>query len=216
MPKFMSWYLEVCFPLLCETEPELLAHHYTEAAVPAQAMPYWQQAGQRAIERSANVEAISHLSKALEVLGLLPDTSERTRQELTLQRALGASLLTTRGFSAPEVEHVYTRARELCQRLEDIYEIGPVLFGLWGFYEVRGDLRTARELAEQLLTLAQHQHDSTLLLQGHRALGDTLYWLGEFVSARAHQEQGIALYNPQQHRPHALLYGQDPGMGCRV
>jgi predicted ATPase len=104
----------------------------------------------------------------------------------------------------------------LCQWLGDIPEIFPVLFGLWGFYEVRGDLRTARELAEQLLTLAQRQHDPALLLQGHRALGDTLCWLGEFVQAHAHLEQGMALYNLQQHRDHALLYGQDPGMGCRA
>ena len=104
----------------------------------------------------------------------------------------------------------------MCQRLGDTREIFPVLFGLCGFYEVRGDLRTARELAEQLLTLAQRQHDPALLLQGHRVLGEILFYLGELVPARAHLEQGIALYNPQQHRTHAFLYGQDPGMGCRV
>ena len=91
-----------------------------------------------------------------------------------------------------------------------------MLFGLWGFYEVRGDFQTARELAEQLLSLAQRQDDSALLLQGHRALGDTLYWLGEFALSRIHLEQGIALYDPEQHRAHAFLYGQDPGMGCLV
>jgi predicted ATPase len=152
----------------------------------------------------------------LEVLARLPDTPERVHQELTLQRALGASLLATRGFAAPEVEHAYTRARALCQRLGDTREIFPVLFGLWGFYETRGDLRTARELGEQLLTLAQRQHDPELLLQAHRALGDSLFYLGEFVPACAHLEQGIALYNPQQYRNHAFLYGQDPGMGCRI
>ena len=204
------------FPEVAETQPELLAQHYTEAGLAQQAIPYWQRAGQRAAGHSAHVEAIGHFHQALAVLALLPDTPEGAQQELTLQRALGASLLTTRGFAAPEVEHVYTRARALCQRLGDNHEIGPVLFGLWGFYEVRGDLQIARELAEQLLTLAQGQHDPALLLQGHRALGDTLFYLGEFVPARAHLEQGIALYNPQQHRTHAFLYGQDPGMGCRV
>jgi predicted ATPase len=204
------------FPEIVETQPELLAQHYTEAGLAQQAIPYWQRAGQRAAEHSAHAEAIGHFRQALAVLTLLPDTSARAQQELLLQRALGASLLATKGFAAPEVAHVYTRARALCQRLEDIPEIFPVLFGLWGFYEVRGDLRTARELAEHLLTLAQRQHDPALLLQGHRALGDTLCWLGEFVPARAHLEQGIALYNPQQHRAHALLYGQDPGMGCRA
>ena len=192
-----------------------LAHHYTEAGLSRlQALDYWQRAGERAAGRSAHAEAIGYFRQALEVLALLPDTSERTQQELALQRALGASLLATRGFAAPEVEHAYTRARALCERLGGTREIGPVLFGLWGFYEVRGDLRTARELAEQLLTLAQRQDDPALLLQGHRALGDTLCWLGEFVPARSHLEQGIALYNPQQHRAHALLYGQDPGIGC--
>ena len=149
------------------------------------------------------------------MLTLLPDTSARAQQELALQRALGASLVATRGFAAPEVEHAYSRARALCRRLGDTREIGPVLFGLWGFYYVRGDLQSARELAEHLLTLAQRHHDPALLLQGHRALGDALFRLGELVPARAHLEQGMALYNPQQHRAHALLYGQDPGMGCR-
>jgi predicted ATPase len=104
----------------------------------------------------------------------------------------------------------------LCQQLGDTREIFPVLFGLWGFYQTKGDLRTACELGEQLLTLAQRQHDPALLLQAHRALGDTLFYLGEFVPARAHLEQGIALYTPQQYRNHAFLYGQDPGMGCRI
>ena len=208
--------LEAQFPDTARLQPELVAHHYTAAGLSAHAVRYWQQAGQRAVERSAHAEAISHFHKALEVLTLLPDTSERAQQELTLQRALGASLLTTRGFAAPEVEHAYSWARALCQRLGESREIGPVLFGLWGFYHVRGDLRTARELAEQLLTLAQQQDDLALLLQGHRALGDTLFWLCELVPARAHLEQGIALYHPQQHRTHAFLYGQDPGIGCRV
>ena len=159
------------FPDLAETQPELLAHHYTEAGLAAHAMPYWQRAGERAAGRSAHVEAIGHFRQALEVLALLPDTSERAQQELTLQRALGASLLATRGFAAPEVEHVYTRARALCQRLGDSREIGPVLFGLWGFYYVRGDLRTARELAEQLLTLAQRQQAKSWELRAAMSLG---------------------------------------------
>jgi predicted ATPase len=90
-------------PETVETQPELLAHHYTEAGFAQQAIPYWQRAGQRAAGRSAHAEAIGHFRQALEVLVLLPDTSERARQELMLQRALGASLLTTRGFAAPEV-----------------------------------------------------------------------------------------------------------------
>jgi predicted ATPase len=203
------------FPDVAETQPELLAHHYTEAGLVAHALPYWRRAGECAAGRSAHMEAIGHFHQALEVLTLLPDTTECTQHELTLQRALGASLLATRGFAAPEVAHAYNRARALCRQLGDTHEIGPVLFGLWGFYYVRGDLQNARELAEHLLTLAQEHHDPALRLQGHRALGDALFRLGELVPARAHLEQGMALYHPQQHRADALRYGQDPGMGCR-
>jgi predicted ATPase len=206
--------LEERFPETPETQPELLAYHFTEAGLHEQAVGYWQQAGQKAIQRSANVEAIALLSQGLEQLRTLPDTSERALQELTFQRTLGVPLMATKGFATPEVERAYARARELCERVGDTSQLGPVLFGLWGLYEVRGDLQTAREVAEQLLTLAQHKNDSALILQGHRALGDTLWWLGAFASARAHLERGIALYDPQQHHSHAFLYGQDPGMGC--
>jgi predicted ATPase len=95
-------------------------------------------------------------------------------------------------------------------------QIFPVLFGLWGLYETRGELHTARELADQFLSLAHRHQDPSLILQGHRAMGDTLYWLGEFVPARLHLEQGIALYDPQLHHTHAFLYGQDPAIGCLI
>jgi predicted ATPase len=191
-----------------------LAHHYTEAGLNEQAIRYWHKAGQRSVERSANVEAIAHLTKGLELLKTLPDTSERALQELTLQRHLGVALIVTKGFAAPEVEHAYARARELCQHVGDTQQVFPVLFGLWGYYHTAMDLPTARGLAEQLLILAQRQHDSALILQGNRALGDTLHRLGEFVAARTYLEQGIELYDRQQHHSHALRYGQDPGMGC--
>jgi predicted ATPase len=107
------------FPDTVETQPELLAHHYTEAGLAVQAVPYWHRAGQHAIERSANVEAISHLTKGVEVLKTLPHTPERTHQELALQLALGAPLSMIKGFTAPEVEQIYARAQELCQQVGD-------------------------------------------------------------------------------------------------
>jgi predicted ATPase/class 3 adenylate cyclase len=208
--------LEEQFPDTAQTQPELLAHHYTEAGLTEQAIPYWQRAGQRAVERSAHVEAISHLTRALELLRTLPDTPARAQQELTLQHTLGVPLLSTKGWAAPDVEQVYARAYALCQQVGDTREIFPVHFGLCGFHEVRGNFLTGCELAEQLLTLAQRHHDPALLLHGHRALGENLYMRGELVSARARLEQGIALYDPQQHRAHAFLYGHDSGMACRV
>src|SRR5712691_6876265 len=105
--------LEEQFPEVAETQPELLAQHYTEAGRGAQAIPYWQRAGQRAVERSANVEAISHFTKGLELLKALPETPERTRQELALQLALGPPLRMTKGETAPEMEGLYTQSYEL-------------------------------------------------------------------------------------------------------
>jgi len=204
--------LEARFPTICATQPELLAHHFTEAGLREQAIGYWQQAGQRAIERSANLEAIGHLTTALDVLKTLPDTPERTQHELTLYTALGVSLRATKGFGAPEVGQVYARARALCQQVEETPQLSPVLRGLWEFYELQGELQTARELGEQLLTLAQHVREEELLLVAHHVLGDTLVWLGEFAGARAHLEQGMMLYHPQQHRAHAFLYGYDSGV----
>jgi TOMM system kinase/cyclase fusion protein len=208
--------LEVRFPEVCETQPELLAQHYTEAALGGQALPYWQRAGERASQRSANLEAISHLTKGLEVLQTLPETPERTRQELDLQTTLGPVLMVTKGQAAPEVLQAYARARELCQQVGETPQLFQVLRGLWYLYLHRVDLRTAREVGEQLLTLAQHLGDAALLLEAHYALGNTLNYLGEFAAAQAHFAQGIALYDPQRHRAHAFRYGQDPGVFCRA
>ncbi len=205
--------LEERFPETTQTQPELLAHHYTEAGLIKQAIPYWQQAGQRASQRSAYVEAVSHLTKGLEVLKILPDTPERTQQELDLQVILGPTLIATKGWGAPELEKAYARARELCQQVGETVRLFPVLWGLWIFYYTREELRKAHELGEQLFNLAQSVQDSALLLEAHLTLGYTLYGLGEFISAREHLEQGAALYDSQQHRALAFLYGGvDPGM----
>ena len=206
--------LEGRFPELCETQPELLAHHYTEAGVLAQAFPYWQQAGQRAIERSANLEAIGHLTKGLEVLKTLPDTPDRAKQELTLHITLSMGLMATKGAGAPEVERTYARARELCQQVGETPQLFPVLCGLWLFYLVRAQLQTARKLGEELLNLAQRMQDAICLLEAHRALGTSLFYLGELALGRAHLEQAITLYDPQQHRSLAFRIGQDPGVVC--
>ena len=179
-------------------------------------MEYLKLAGQQAAQRSANAEAVSHLTTALELLKALPNTSERAQQELVVQTTLGPALSNTKGPAAPEVLHAYARARELCQQVGETPQQFQVLRGLWYFYLHRVELQTARELGEQLLTLAQRVGDTALLLEAHYALGNTLNYLGEFAAARAHFEQGIALYDRQQHHAHAFRYGQDPGVICHA
>jgi len=132
--------LEERFPETSETQPELLAQHYTEAGLIGQAIPYWQRAGQRASQRSANIEAIGHLTNGLAWLTILPDTPERTQQELTLQLALSTALMAIKGFAAPEVEKAVTRARELCQQLGETPQLYAVLQALWGFYYPHSDI----------------------------------------------------------------------------
>jgi TOMM system kinase/cyclase fusion protein len=204
--------LEVQFSEIKETQPELLAHHYAEAGLKQQAIPYWRQAGQRAIQRSANTEAIVHLNRGLELLSALPSSGERARQEIEFQVTLGSTLMAIKGYAAPEVEKAYARARQLCRELGETPQLFTVLQGLWGFYIVRGELRTARELGEQCLTFAQSTRDPALLLWAHFIPGMTLFHLGEFVLARQHFEQGITLYDPQKRRSHRAL--QDPGVAC--
>jgi transcriptional regulator with AAA-type ATPase domain/predicted ATPase len=206
--------VEERFPEIAAIQPEWLAHHYTAAGMAAQAIPYWLRAGRRAIERSAYVEAISHLTQGLEGLKRLPDTPERTLQELDLQTTLGLSLTATKGYTAVEVEQAYARARELCQQVGDTPQLFPLLWGLLGFYLLRGQLQTTLELGKQLLAMAQRLQDTTFLLEVHAALGMTLFYVGELVPARDHLEQAIALSDLQQHRSDTFLYGTDPGLAC--
>ena len=204
--------LEERYPETKETQPELLAHHYTEARLSEQAIPYWQQAGQRAVERSANQEAIGHLSEGLELLKTFPDTPERALKELTLQIMIGPALIVTKGFAAPEVGYTYTRARQLCQHIEESPQLFSALHGLFLFSSVRAELQTAQEVGEQLVSLAQTMRDPALLLVAHQALGLPLLWRGELTQARDHLEQGIACYDSEQYRSLALRYGYDPAV----
>ena len=205
------------FPEIAAARPELLAHHYTEAGLSAQAIPCWQKAGQRAVERSASVEAVNHLTKGLALLKTLTDTPERAAEELTLQVTLGVPLGMIRGYASPEVKAVYERARELCQQLGETQQLCPVLWALWRIHHVRAEFDVARELGKQLLVVAERHQDRDFLLQAHHALWTTLILLGEFALAREHLEQGMVLYDLQLHRSHAFVYGgHDPGACCRV
>jgi transcriptional regulator with XRE-family HTH domain/predicted ATPase len=194
---------------------ERLAYHYTAAGLPGQAIPYWQQSGEHAIARSAHVDAVAHLSTGLELLATLQDTPERTQQELLLQTALGPSLLYTRGMGSVEVERTYNRALELCRQIGDTPHLLPILRGLWEHYEIRADLDKSLEVAEHVLSLGQKSQDRTLLLLGHDVVADTLMFLGDFAAAEEHAEQGLALYDPAQHR-HLALWGYDCGVACQT
>ena len=202
------------FPEIAETQPELLAHHYTEAGFREQAIVYWQRAGQQALQRSANPEAVQHLTTGLALLATLPETPVRAQQELDLRLALGPALSATKGMAAPEVEQTYARARALCTQVGETPQLFPTLWGLCRFYLGRGALPTARELGEQLDRLAQRAADPTHRLEAHDALGSTLFYLGEYAAAQTHFEQGGALTDPAVQRSQAFRSDTAPGVRC--
>ncbi|NOT55353.1 MAG: AAA family ATPase [Deltaproteobacteria bacterium] len=190
-----------------------LAVHFERGRDYRKAVQYLQHAGENAARRSAHHEAIGLLTKGLELLKTLPDTLERTQQELDLQITLGPVLMVLKGNADPEVERVYTRAQALCQRVGETPRLFTVLAGLRNFYNGRGKHQTARELGEQLLGLAQRVQDPALLLEAHLDLGGSLFSLGELIAARMHLQQSIALYDPRQHHSNAFICGgSDPGV----
>jgi len=205
------------FPETIDTQPEVVAHHYTEASLADRAVGYWLRAGQRAVERSANLEAIAHLTKGLSVLSLPSAGSDRLERELALRAALGPALMSTKGLGSPEVGQNYQRALELCRQLGQRPELFAVLRGLWEYHELRGELKTAVGLGEELFRLAEAANEPALRLVTHDVLGDTLYWCGDFNRALEHLEQGIALYRIDEHRGLAHQHaGYDPCVACYV
>jgi class 3 adenylate cyclase/predicted ATPase len=202
------------FPETAATQPELLAHHYTEAGLTEQAIPYWQRAGQHACDRSAYLEAISHVTTGIELLASLPETPARTQHALTLYITLGAALLMTKGHTAPEVEHAYTQAYALCQQVGETPELVPVLLGLVRFYGTRAQFHTARELADTLLRLAHRTQDPALTVIAHQTRGAIWLATGALPAARRHFEAGLARYTPDQHRAPMFRSGNDSGVVC--
>ena len=192
--------LEAQFPETAETQPELLAHHYTEAGLSAQAMPYWHQAGQHAIVRSAYAEARQHLTTALEVLATVPETPARHQHELDLLTALALALGRTKGDAAPELEPVLTRAEALAQQVGEPPQRFAVLQRLWVFRSVRAEFQTAQTVASSSLTWPNASTTPPTSWTPTMRWGD-LDHVGAFAPARTHLEQGIALATPRGSDP---------------
>jgi predicted ATPase len=189
-----------------------LAQHYSRSGNTQKAVDYLGLAGQQAVQRSANVEAVTHFTAALELLKTLADTPERAQQELTLQVALTPPLMNTKGITAPEVGAVSSRALALFRQVGETPQFYGVLAGVLPFYLVRAELQTARELAERLMSLAQQAQDSALLPDAHWDLATVSYSLGEWSAARAHCEQALALYDPGQRHAAIARGGVDFGV----
>jgi predicted ATPase len=198
------------FPAQADGQPEVVAHHYTEAGLGQPAADYWERAGRRAVAGSAFAEALAHFNKALEVLNTLPETPERTQRELGLQVARGFTIPPLKGWGALEWKDAFSRAHALSQDVADgPLRFGP-LWGLWAFHTVNTEHRMACQFAEECVALGQRVVDTGLLVEAYLLLGISLFFLGDLAAARTQLEACLAVYDPEEHRGHAFAYGQDP------
>ncbi len=201
--------IEEKFPDLVDGRPELIAQHWSAAGLAEPAIKYWLSAGRRAAERSANLEAIGHLERALKLSESLPAGAPRDRSELNLRKMLGPALIATRGYAAPEVEANYDRARELCTQVGDAPQLFWVLRGLWAFHLVRCSFETALEFARRMNEIALGRKDRALQFEAHLCAGMPQLFLGEFASALAEFEAGLALDSPARDRTPTFITGLD-------
>ncbi|QRK10539.1 protein kinase [Archangium violaceum] len=205
--------LEEQFPEVVETQPELLAHHYTEAGAYEPAIRHWLRAGLRASHHMANQEAVSHFQQALKLLRSLPDAAQRIQQELQLLIALGSPLSALQGYRSPEVRRTYTRARELFRLVGD--ELPGLELSYWGpfaYYFACAEFRLAHELAEQLVDLGSRQRNRELLALGYRMMAADFFSWGRLREALEYAERAVACseFSLEEHRRLAVRHWVDP------
>jgi serine/threonine protein kinase/tetratricopeptide (TPR) repeat protein len=209
--------LEETFPQTVQTRPELLAHHFTEAGLAEKGVGYWLKAGLRSRERSANAEAIGHLTKGLALLGTLDESAERDGWELQLLNPLGTAYQSARGYSAPEVGPVFQRARTLCDRIGQPEQRFVVMWGAWSWHAVRGDFRRSMELAAEAVEFAERVDDPGMKMEALFQLGFTMFNRADFAGAREHCARAVADYDDHERTKKWAMYtGQDAGATHRI
>ena len=211
--------LESQFAEIAESQPELLAKHFTEAGLTNKAVNYWSRAGQRSLGRSALAEAVEQLTRAVDLIAALPGTTELRREQIKLQVALANALMHTKGFATPETKAALAQARLLIERAEALGEppedplmLFSILYGFWATNYVGHNGDALRELASQFLTLAQKQTATGPLVVAHRLMGSSFSTTGDVVQGRKHLDKAITLYDRAEHSPLATRFGQDVGV----
>jgi predicted ATPase len=208
--------LEERFADIVASQPEISAHHFTEAGLVERAVDYWLKAGQHAARRSANAEALNHLARGLELLPKIDDPTLRNKSELLLQTSLGHSLRATKGWSVDSVKRAYTRALQLCKESGFDEHTLPAVFGLWTWNFLRAALVEAQALAEHLVNTAENADDSVFKVLAHEALGFTLFARGKFAAAHAALGRSISMCEDSKAAAYLDLSAQDPRVHVRL
>jgi predicted ATPase len=202
--------IEERFPKIEATEPELLAHHYTEANHVPEAIPLWQKAGSLTLGRLALTEAIAHLNKGLDLVAALPPSAERDGSELELRTLLGTAWMALKGWPAQEVWDSLHPALRLANSLRRSDALVPISRGLFAQVLTRGRVAKSLRWVTQLMNTAETYRDPDLLIAGHAAAVTAHFWLGDLIKAREHADRVLALYNEERHDHLAALLNQDP------
>ncbi|MBU0608799.1 MAG: AAA family ATPase [Armatimonadetes bacterium] len=204
--QWIALALEQHFPELVTSQPELLAYHFTEANQIAKGVDYWNLAGERAVLQGAHREAITQLTRGLDLLRRLPLTPERHHREIEMEIRLGVPLQAVKGYSAPEVEATYARARQLCQETDDTISLFPVLYGLLRYYQLAAEYDTACELGDQLQGLAKQSGNPGYIVAANRGLAGPLFYQGEHGKAITHLQQVLAIEATPELRQDSYKY----------
>jgi tetratricopeptide (TPR) repeat protein len=205
--------LEEEFPEVIEIQPELLARHCAEAGLDEQAIKYWRTAGEKAVRRASNREAIGHFRQALALNEKQAPDVGRSLTELAILSQLGPALMSVHGWSAPEVGTAFERAERLARERESSTDLAPPLAGLWLFHLARGQFSRAEEITKELFNVAHTLHDPDILLQAHHCAWPIHWFRGALTDAKAHADAGMGLYDEARHARHRFLYlGHDPAV----
>ncbi len=206
--------LETRIPERVVAEPEVLAHHFTQAGLTAQAVDYWLGAGEHAAGRSANAEAVAHLRRGLDLVAALPPGSDRARRELALRLAIGGPLIATQGFSATETTEAHARARELCEEYGDNGQLLLAVYGEWAGRYMRSEVQDMRALAARFRALADRDARPGVRLVATRMLAIDRLISGELVEARTLFESILTRYDPAEQQGLAASFGLDARAAC--
>jgi tetratricopeptide (TPR) repeat protein len=208
--------LERIYPERVRIEPEVVAHHYTQAGQPLPGARYWAAAAQRALDRSANQEAWGHATKGVETLAAAPQSEERDRLELGLEVLRGAAARAVKGFASSDAERSFERARELSESLGELARLIDARRGLFSCYYARGALEQAGAQAREVAALGQRIDDPNSRMLSHWMLGCVAFWQGNFPAARKELDEAYAMYDPKMQRPKTLAMQIDPGVNAMV
>ena len=205
--------LEENFPEIAEIQPEILARHSAEADLDEKAIRYWRLAGEKAVRRASNREAIGHFRQALALSAKLPPSTARSRNELAILSQLGPALMIVHGWSAPEVGDAFERAVDLAREVESSADLAPPLAGLWLFRTARGQFSRAEEITAELFNIARDLDDPNILLQAHHSAWPIRWFVGELTDANLHIDAALQIYDEVRHATQRFFYhGHDPAV----